>query len=60
MENGAFAPKEQMLHFPQLFQIHDISKLSKGIIMESRDKSFQDYSRIQDFGADSPEILKNF
>ena len=26
MENGAFAPKEQMLHFPLYFQIHDISK----------------------------------
>ena len=26
MENGAFAPKEQMLHFPKYFQIHDISK----------------------------------
>ena len=25
MENGAFAPKEQMLHFPY-FQIHDILK----------------------------------
>ena len=24
MENGAFAPKEQMLHFPSHFQIHDI------------------------------------
>ena len=30
MENGAFAPKEQMLHFPYYFQIHDISKASKG------------------------------
>ena len=27
MENGAFAPKEQMLHFPQCFHIHDISKM---------------------------------
>ena len=26
MENGAFAPEEQMLHFPYYFQIHDISK----------------------------------
>ena len=26
MENGAFAPKEQMLHFPY-FQIHDITKV---------------------------------
>ena len=34
MENGGFAPKEQMLHFPQYFQIHDISKTSKGVIME--------------------------
>ena len=25
MENGAFAPKEQMLHFPLYFQILDIS-----------------------------------
>ena len=32
MENGAFAPKEQMLHF-SYFQIHDISKVSKGIFM---------------------------
>ena len=34
MENGAFAPKEQMLHFPDYFQIHDISKAllwSKGL-----------------------------
>ena len=31
MENGAFAPKEQMLHFPQYFQISDISKASKGV-----------------------------
>ena len=34
MENGAFGPKEQMLHFPYYFQIHDISKASKGAIME--------------------------
>ena len=34
MENGAFAPKEQMIHFPYYFQIHDISKASKGVIME--------------------------
>ena len=33
MENGAFASKEQMLHFPLYFQIHDISKASKGVIM---------------------------
>ena len=34
MENGAFAPKEQMLHFPYFFQIRDISKAllwSKGL-----------------------------
>ena len=34
MENGAFAPNEQMLHFPLYFQIHDISKAllwSKGL-----------------------------
>ena len=31
MENGAFAPKKQMLHFPLCFQIHDISKPSKGV-----------------------------
>ena len=34
MKNGAFAPKEQMLHFPQYFQICDISKAllwSKGL-----------------------------
>ena len=34
MENGAFASKEQMLHFPQYFQKHDISKAPKGAIME--------------------------
>ena len=34
MENGAFAPKEQMLHFPKYFQIHDISKASKGVTRE--------------------------
>ena len=32
MENGAFAPKEQMLHFPQYFQIHGISKVSKVLL----------------------------
>ena len=32
MENEAFAPKEQMLHFPLYFQIHGISKASKGTI----------------------------
>ena len=31
MENGAFAPKEQLLHFPLYFQLHDISKASKGV-----------------------------
>ena len=36
MENGAFAPKEQMLHFPSYFQICDISNASKGVIMELR------------------------
>ena len=30
MENGEFAPNEQMFHFPH-FQIHDISKVSKGV-----------------------------
>ena len=39
MENGAFAPKEQMLHFPYYFQIHDILKASKGA-MEKRIKLF--------------------
>ena len=34
MENGAFAPKEQMLHFSKYFQIPDISKASKDVIME--------------------------
>ena len=34
MKNGAFAPKEQMLHFPYYFQIHEISKASKGVTME--------------------------
>ena len=29
MENGAFAPKEQMLHFPKYIQI----KASKKVIM---------------------------
>ena len=29
MENGTSVPKEQMRHFPQCFQIHDISKASK-------------------------------
>ena len=33
MENGAFAPKEQMHHFPLYFQKHDISKASKGAIV---------------------------
>ena len=33
MENGAFAPKEQILHFPYYFQIDDISKRSKGVII---------------------------
>ena len=34
MENGAFTPKEQKLHFPLYFQICCISKASKVIIME--------------------------
>ena len=36
----SFAPneQEQMLHFPQYFQIHDISKASKGINMKLRVK----------------------
>ena len=34
MENGAFAPKEQMLHFSKYFHKHGISKASKGVIME--------------------------
>ena len=34
MKNGAFAPKEQMLHFTYYFPLHDISKTSKGAIME--------------------------
>ena len=34
MENGAFAPKEQMLYLPYYLEIHDISKASKGVIME--------------------------
>ena len=34
MENAAFAPKEQMCHFLLNFEIHDISKASKGVIME--------------------------
>ena len=33
MENGAFAPKEQMLQIPLYFQVH-ISKVSKGVIVE--------------------------
>ena len=39
MENGAFAPKEQMLHFPYYFQIHDISKAllwSEGLLLQIR------------------------
>ena len=36
MENEAFALMEQMLHFLQYFQIYDISKASKGVIMELR------------------------
>ena len=37
MENGAFAPMEQMLHFPYNFEIYDISKAllwSKGLNMD--------------------------
>ena len=36
IENGAFAPKEQMLHFPLYFQIRDISKALKGVNVEKR------------------------
>ena len=32
MENEAFAPKEQKLHFPYHFQTRDISKALKGVI----------------------------
>ena len=38
MENGAFAPMEQMHDFPSYFQIHDISNASKGAFMELRVK----------------------
>ena len=34
MKTGAFAPKEQMLHFSQYFQMHYIAKASKGVIMD--------------------------
>ena len=34
IENGAFAPKEQMLHFSYFFHIYHISKVSKDAIME--------------------------
>ena len=34
MENGAFAPKDQMHYFPYYFQIHYISKESKITIMK--------------------------
>ena len=36
MENGAFALLKQMVHFHKYFEKtkHDISKVSKGIIME--------------------------
>ena len=33
-ESGTFARKEQMFHFSEFFQIHDISKASKGVIVE--------------------------
>ena len=33
MENEAFAPMDQMLDFQKYFQIHSISKVSKGVIM---------------------------
>ena len=33
MVNGVFAPMEQMLHFPQYFQIHVILKASKVVSM---------------------------
>ena len=38
MENGAFAPMEQMLDNPKYYQIHSISKASKATIMEYRVK----------------------
>ena len=38
MENGAFAPKEQMLHFLYYFQVQAISKALKGVIMGLRFK----------------------
>ena len=39
MENGAFAPMNQMLDFQKYFQIHSISKVSKGLIMR-RSRNF--------------------
>ena len=33
LENGAFAQKEEMLHFLPHFQINDILKVSKRIIL---------------------------
>ena len=46
MENGPFAPMEQILHFPYYFQIYDISKVSKCIIMEKRVKCLINYGLI--------------
>ena len=34
MENGAFAPKSKCSIFHNIFYIHDIWKVSKGVIME--------------------------
>ena len=45
MENRAFAPKEQLLPFiHNIFQIHDISKASKGVITEYRVKLTEYFS----------------
>ena len=38
MENRALAPLDQMLHIPLYFQIYDIPKASKCVIIESRIK----------------------
>ena len=38
MENGAFAPKEQMLYFSLYFQILSILKASKGLIFGVKGK----------------------
>ena len=55
MDNGAFAPKEQMLHFPYHFQIH--VRYFKGVIMEKRALKGYSYAKFLERSGSVVECL---